>query len=93
MKSVVNPPTPWPNWQAPVSTRKTRPTIMERAVEGKHGGQGPGLELPRGHFPAHLALSTAEARTSTRAIRYYYYRQMGGWAEKELPFFLGLARK
>ena len=31
----VNPPTPWPNWQAPVSTRKTRPTIMERAVEVK----------------------------------------------------------
>ena len=23
------------NWQAPVSTRKTRPAIMERAVEGK----------------------------------------------------------
>ena len=38
MKLVVNPPAPWPNWQAPVSTRKTRPTIMERAVEeGKHG--------------------------------------------------------
>ena len=34
MKLVVNPPTPWPDWQAPVSTRKTRPTIMERAVEG-----------------------------------------------------------
>ena len=28
-------PTPWPNWQAPVSTRKARPAIMERAVEGK----------------------------------------------------------
>ena len=37
MKLVVNPPTPWPNWKAPVSTRKTRPTIMERAVEGKAG--------------------------------------------------------
>ena len=35
MKLVLNPPTPWPNWQASVSTRKTRPTIMERAVEGK----------------------------------------------------------
>ena len=35
MKLVANPPTPWPNWQAPVSTRKTRPTVMERAVEGK----------------------------------------------------------
>ena len=35
MKLVANPPTPWPNWQAPVSTRKTRPAIMERAVEGK----------------------------------------------------------
>ena len=34
MKLAVNPPTPWPNWQAPVSTRKPRPTIMERAVEG-----------------------------------------------------------
>ena len=34
MKLVVNPPTPCPNWQAPVSTRKTWPTIMERAVEG-----------------------------------------------------------
>ena len=30
---VVNPPTtPWPNWQAPVSTRKHWPVIMERAV-------------------------------------------------------------
>ena len=35
MKLAVDPPKPWPNWQAPVSTRKTRPTIMERAVEGK----------------------------------------------------------
>ena len=35
MKLVVNPPTPCPNWQATVSTRKTRPTIMGRAVEGK----------------------------------------------------------
>ena len=39
MDLVVNPPTPWPNWQAPVSTRKTRPTIMERAVEGGSLGQ------------------------------------------------------
>ena len=40
MKLVVNPPAPWPNWQAPVSTRKARPTIMEpteRAVEGNGG--------------------------------------------------------
>ena len=27
MELVVNPPTPWPDWQAPVSTRKARPTI------------------------------------------------------------------
>ena len=33
MKLDVNPPTPWPNWQATASTRKTRPTIMGRAVE------------------------------------------------------------
>ena len=37
MKLVVNPPTPWPNWRAPASTRKARPAIMERAVEGKTG--------------------------------------------------------
>ena len=35
MNLVVNPPKPLPNWQAPVSTRKTQPTIMERAVEGE----------------------------------------------------------
>ena len=34
MNLVANPPTPWPNWQAPVSTRKVRPAITERAVEG-----------------------------------------------------------
>ena len=35
MKLVVNPPTPWPNLQAPTSTRRNWPTAMERAVEGK----------------------------------------------------------
>ena len=35
MKSVVNPPAPCPNWQAPVSTMKRLAgAIMERAVEG-----------------------------------------------------------
>ena len=34
MKLVVNPPTPWPNWQAPVSTRKTRPTIRGHGEKG-----------------------------------------------------------
>ena len=33
MKSRVNPPTPWPNWQAPVSTRK---------LADHHGARGGG---------------------------------------------------
>ena len=32
----ISPPTPRPNWQAPVSTRKWPPT-MEHAVEGNKG--------------------------------------------------------
>ena len=53
MKLVVNPPTPWPNWQAPVSTRKTRPTIMERHVErAVEGGAGGGWKrLPNASPP------------------------------------------
>ena len=66
MKLVVNPPKPWPNWQvwqnvllkhsatqAPVSTRKTRPTIMERHVErAVEGGAGGGWKrLPNASPP------------------------------------------
>ena len=36
MKLVVNPPTPWPNWQAPVSTRKTK----TRPTGESNGGYG-----------------------------------------------------
>ena len=43
MKLIVNPPTPWPNWQAPVSTRN---------LADHHGARGGGWtsSLPRVRF-------------------------------------------
>ena len=39
MKLLVNPPTPWPNWQVPVSTRK---------LADYHGARGGGFTVARG---------------------------------------------
>ena len=42
MKFAVNPPTPWPNWQAPVRTRKTTFGKRPSAPRKPKGKQGPG---------------------------------------------------
>ena len=48
VKLVANPPTPtpWPNWKAPVSTRKTRPTMRERAAGWDGAEQWPWADRP-----------------------------------------------
>ena len=56
MKLIVNPPTPWPNWQALVSTRK---------LAGHHGARGGGWRT----FRMALLLTQASRRNPGGHLR------------------------